>query len=602
MTERLESDDNFLPATEAAADPDSAAAEAAADADAAQAESPAGETTEAQLAEEEQTRMAQAQADGEDVAGEIADAVAVEEATAAEEKEAADRAVIEEGGAAEDGEPSASTVPAAEAESPAEETAASAEPQPTEAEKAPEQAAAQEAAARPSAPSPAAPTPASAAQAPAPSSAPAPSTPAPSEDVTPEQLEEARAFAEVDDDGSVHLLIDGEKVLAGQVPDVPKDEALAYFAKKFLEARTQVELLEQRVAAGAPAGDLTRSLDRVKSQLGERKLVGDVRALEARLEALRPRIKELEAEHRKAADAARAENLAHREAIVAEAEQISAQEPEKTQWKQSTARMNELFEAWQAHQKSGNRLSRKDEESLWKRFRGARTTFDRHRRAFFSKLDERNAEAKKTKQKLIAEAEALQSSTDWGPTSGKYRDLMDRWKAAPRAGRKDDDTLWARFRAAQDVFFNARKEADKAVDREFAANLELKEALVKEARELLPVTDAKAAKKKLSSIQARWEEIGKVPRGDFKRIENELGEIEDAVREADSGGRIKAASQTEVRSNAMTAQAEEKLADLQAKKEAAESAGDTAKAKKLDKEIESAQSMLEMIRRSAASL
>lgn len=602
MTERLESDDNFLPATEAAADPDSAAAEAAADADAAQAESPAGETTEAQLAEEEQTRMAQAQADGEDVAGEIADAVAVEEATAAEEKEAADQAVIERAGAAEDGEPSASTVPAAEAESPAEETAASAESQPTEAEKAPEQAAAQEAAARPSAPSPAAPTPASAAQAPAAPSAPAPSTPAPSADVTPEQLEEARAFAEVDDDGSVHLLIDGEKVLAGQVPDVPKDEALAYFAKKFLEARTQVELLEQRVAAGAPAGDLTRSLDRVKSQLGERKLVGDVRALEARLEVLRPRIKELEAEHRKAADAARAENLAHREAIVAEAEQISAQEPEKTQWKQSTARMNELFEAWQTHQKSGNRLSRKDEESLWKRFRGARTTFDRHRRAFFSKLDERNAEAKKTKQKLIAEAEALQSSTDWGPTSGKYRDLMDRWKAAPRAGRKDDDALWARFRAAQDVFFNARKEADKAVDREFAANLELKEALVKEARELLPVTDAKAAKKKLSSIQARWEEIGKVPRGDFKRIENELGEVEDAVREADSGGRIKAASQTEVRSNAMTAQAEEKLADLQAKKEAAASAGDTAKAKKLDKEIESAQSMLEMIRRSAASL
>lgn len=400
----------------------------------------------------------------------------------------------------------------------------------------------------------------------------------------------------------MHLLIDGEKVLAGQVPDVPKDEALAYFAKKFVEARTQVELLEQRVAAGAPAGDLTRSLNRVLSQLGERKLVGDVRSLESRLEALRPRIKELEAEHRRAADAARAENLAYRESIVAEAEQVAAQDPEKTQWKSSTARMNELFEKWQAHQKSGNRLSRKDEESLWKRFRGARTTFDRHRRAFFSKLDERNAEAKKAKQKLIAEAEALQHSTDWGPTSGKYRDLMDRWKAAPRAGRKDDDALWARFRAAQDVFFSARKEADKQVDREFQANLEQKQALVEEARELLPVTDAKAAKKKLSSIQARWEEIGKVPRGDFKRIENELGEVEDAVREADSGGRIKAASQTEVRSNAMTAQAEEKLADLEAKKQAAEAAGDSARAEKLDKEIESAQSMLEMIRRSAASL
>ena len=33
---------------------------------------------------------------------------------------------------------------------------------------------------------------------------------------------------------------------------------------------------------------------------------------------------------------------------------------------------------------------------------------------------------------------------------------MNRWKTAGRAARKDDDALWARFRAAQDAFFAAR--------------------------------------------------------------------------------------------------------------------------------------------------
>uniref|UniRef100_UPI0006488853 DUF349 domain-containing protein n=1 Tax=Kocuria sp. ZOR0020 TaxID=1339234 RepID=UPI0006488853 len=246
--------------------------------------------------------------------------------------------------------------------------------------------------------------------------------------VSAEQLEAARPFGEVTEDGHVYVLVDGERVLCGQVPEVPADEALAYFVRKFEDARTLVNVLEQRVEAGTASSDMNRNADHVMAQLAERKLVGDVKALEARLEALRPRIAELEAEHKRATEAAKAEHFAQRDAIVKEAEQIAEQDPQKIQWKQSSARMAELFDSWKAHQKSGIRLSRKDEESLWKRFRNARTTFDRHRRAYFSKLDENNAEAKRVKEKLIAEAEALQSSTDWNVTAGKYRDLMDRWK------------------------------------------------------------------------------------------------------------------------------------------------------------------------------
>lgn len=600
MTERLESDENISEQTAIAADPDSVSAESAAEEAAEQVEQAEaeGRTTVAEQVEEEQQRMAEAEAQGEDFAGETAAAVAAEESTAREEQGELERAEAEEaaGEPGAPGEASVESVPAVEGESPAEEDGAEQDG----AEQTPEPLTSQQ----PPAPSPQAPrvpTPAAVKPSATPSAPAAPSA-ASEPGVSPEQLAEARAFGEVEPDGSVYLLVHGERVLVGQVPEVPEDEALAYFAKKFVEVRTQVELLEQRVQAGASSSDMTRSSDRIRQQLNDRKLVGDVAALEARLEALRPRLKELEAEHRRAAEAAKAEHLAERESIVAEAEQIAGQDPEKTQWKSTSSRMAELFEQWKTHQKSGGKLSRKDEESLWKRFRGARTTFDRHRRAFFSQLDERNSEAKKAKEKLIREAEALSSSTEWGPTSGKLRDLMDRWKEAPRASRKDDDALWARFRAAQDVFFAARKESDKEVDREFEANLVLKQELITEARQLLPVTDAKAARKKLAAIQARWEEIGKVPRNDFKRVENELGEVEDAIREADSGSRIKAASATEVRSSALQVQAEEKVTELQEQIDAAQASGNTARAEKLSGELSSAQSMLEMIRRSAASL
>ena len=71
-------------------------------------------------------------------------------------------------------------------------------------------------------------------------------------------------------------------------------------------------------------------------------------------------------------------------------------------------------------------------------------------------MSEATISAKQVKENLVTEAERLQSSTDWGATAGVFRDLMTQWKAAGRASRADDDALWARFRAAQDAFFDAK--------------------------------------------------------------------------------------------------------------------------------------------------
>lgn len=418
----------------------------------------------------------------------------------------------------------------------------------------------------------------------------------------PEALARAQRYGRAAADGTVYVTVAGVETECGQYPDATPDEALGYFARKFDDAAAQVTLLEQRLAAKAPTGEMRRTVAHVREQLEARAMVGDLAGLAERLDALDTALSEAQEREKDEQRRARAEQLAYRTGIVEAAEKVAEQDPAKTQWKHSSARMAELFEQWKTHQRSGVRLSKSDEEALWKRFRKARTTFDRHRKAFFSKLDETNAKAKRAKEELIGQAEALSGSTDWAATAARYRELMDRWKAAPRASRKEDDALWARFRAAQDVFFAARHEANERVDREFEANLAVKEQLLREARAILPVTDLQDAKARLASVQERWEQAGKVPRADMRRIENELRSVEDTVQRAENERWRRTDPETKARSDSMLTQLEQKIAEQQDALEAARGAGDERRAAGLENDLATSRQWLETLRRSASEL
>ena len=419
---------------------------------------------------------------------------------------------------------------------------------------------------------------------------------------TPDSVARAKKHGRADENGTVYVTVDGQEHECGQFPNATEDEAIAYFARKFDDAEAQVDLLEQRLAAKAPTTDMRKTVAHVREQVAAHGMVGDLAALGARLDALDSAIGEAETREKEEQRRAKAEHLAHRTAIVEAAEHVADQDPEKTQWKHSSERMGELFDQWKAHQRSGVRLSKSDEESLWKRFRKARTTFDRHRKAYFSKLDETNAKAKRAKEALIAEAESLSDSTDWGPTAAKYRDLMDRWKASPRASRKDDDALWSRFRAAQDVFFNARKAANDQIDQEFEANLAVKEQLLAQAKQILPVKNLDRAKKDLAAVQARWEEAGKVPRAHMRRVENELRAVEDAVKKAEDDQWRRTDPETKARSNSMLTQLENKIADQKAAIEAARASGNEKKAANLEKDLATSEQWLATLKGSASEL
>ncbi|HET7398215.1 MAG TPA: DUF349 domain-containing protein [Intrasporangium sp.] len=409
------------------------------------------------------------------------------------------------------------------------------------------------------------------------------------------------AFGRVDESGVVFVRTkEGEREV-GSYPGATAQEALTYFARKYDELFASAVLLEQRLAQPeVPAKDVADALTSLAEQVKDAAVVGDLDALSAKLDEIQSGVAAKRAHEQQVRAEARAKAGAEREKIVAEAESIAAQPENRIQWKTSGARMRELLDEWKQHQRAATRLDRETESALWQRFSAARNAFDKARRSHFASLDATHAEARAAKERLVAEAERLAASTDWAPTAGAFKRLMDEWRQAGRASRTDDDRLWERFKAAQDAFFAAKDAVVAAEEEGFRDNLRVKEALLVEADKILPVTDLEKAKAQLRSIQDRWEAAGKVPRADMERVEKGLRRIEQAVRDADDK-RWKASNpEVAARAQGMVEQLERAVADLQADLDRAERGGNPTEIARAREALEARRAWLDQARAGVA--
>lgn len=405
--------------------------------------------------------------------------------------------------------------------------------------------------------------------------------------------DDSAPWGRVAEDGTVYVRTpDGERPVGSYEAGTPA-EAMEFFTKRFDELEGKVHLLEQRVASGRLAPEeATSSIKALREQVVDAHAVGDLVSLAARLDALAPVIAVQRAARKEERAQKSAESKAEKEKLVAEAERLA----ESTDWRNGANRLRELLATW----KELPRLDRATDDALWRRFSTARTTYTRHRKAHFAEEHERRDGARVIKERLAAEAEALSSSTEWGPTAGKYRDLMREWKAAGPAPRDVDDQLWQRFRTAQDTFFGARDAANAALDEEFAANAEVKDQILVEAEALLPVTDLDAAKRAFRDLADRWDAAGKVPRDRMKDLEARMRKVEQAIRAVEDEQWSRSDPEKSARADDMIGKLEAGIAETQAKLDKATAAGDTKKAKDLESELANKQAFLDMARKAAA--
>ncbi len=401
------------------------------------------------------------------------------------------------------------------------------------------------------------------------------------------------SWGRVDEDRTVYVRDGDAERVVGSFPDGTPEEALAYFTRKFADLAGQVTLLEARIARGTADASAADTVAKLREQLVEPAAVGNIAALRERVEKLGSKTAELSEKQNAEREAARAEAFAQREAIAVEAERLAAQPEASIRWKDTSQAFEQLFTDWQTAQRSGPQIPKSQADALWKRFRSARQTFDSARRAHFAQMDATNKDVKQRKERIIAAAEALAPRGVEGIPA--YRALLDEWKAAGRASRKLDDQLWARFKAAGDLLYEAKAAEAAQTNEEYAENLTAKQALLEEAAPILDVQDHAAARKQLTAIQLRWDELGRVPREALRDIEGRLRKIEDHVKHLEDEHWSKTNPETKARSEGLRGQLEASIAELSAELEAARAAGDARQVKDAEEKLATQQSWLAAI-------
>ena len=384
-------------------------------------------------------------------------------------------------------------------------------------------------------------------------------------------------WGRVDEHGVVFVRDRDEDRQVGEYPDATPDEAIAYYERKYQDLASQVALLEQRARRGAPPAEVARAVQRLAATLEAPAAVGDLQALRDRVAALSGTVEDLSAqrseEHKAQVEQARADRVA----IVEEIEALASRDPATVQWKATSQAVDGLFARWQDAQRTGARLPKTEANDLWKRFRDARSSIDGQRRAYFSELEATQGAARDEKERIVARAEALAGGGS--DAIGAYRGLLDEWKRAGRAGKRVDDALWARFRAAGDAIYAAKAEEQAQQDAEYGGNLEAKLALLTEAEPLLQVTDAQAARSRLTSIQRRWDAAGRVPRDQVRHVEDRLRKVEQHVASLEQEHWRRTNPETKARSEGLASQLNAAIAKLETELEDARASGDAKRVK-----------------------
>ncbi|MFL6076988.1 MAG: DUF349 domain-containing protein [Mycobacteriales bacterium] len=405
--------------------------------------------------------------------------------------------------------------------------------------------------------------------------------------------QQAAQWGRVAEDGTVYVRTpDGGEREVGSWQAGDAAEALSYFARKYDDLVTEVELLEQRLAAHTgDTSSLKHTAERVRDTLPNAAVVGDLAALEKRTSAVLELIEQRRTEEKAARAAAAAEATTRKQELVAEAEALA----ESTEWKKAGDRLKEILTGW----KEIRGVDRKTDHELWRRLIAARDTFAKRRGTHFAALDEQRKAAAGRKEELVLEAEALADSTDWGPTAARFKQLMRDWKAAGRANKEAEERLWQRFRAAQDQFFTARSSVFAERDEKYRENQHRKEELLSQLEAMDPEADLDGVRARLADVQRQWDEIGRVPRDAMNALEARLSRAVQRVREA-ADARWRGTGAGTLAGNAMVTQLRESVRKLEEQAAAARAAGKESDARRAEEAAELRRAWLAQAEQTAA--
>lgn len=219
------------------------------------------------------------------------------------------------------------------------------------------------------------------------------------------------------------------------------------------------------------------------------------------------------------------ENLTRKTSLC---EQVEALIEEKRnnagEWEKATKNIIAIQAEWKTIGFAPQKMNVK----IFERFRSACDRFFEMKGEFFKNLKEQFTENAEKKKALVAEAQALQDSTDWKATSDKLIELQKQWKTIGMVPKKLGDKLWNDFLSACNHFFEARNNANAGIHGEERENLRKKTEIVEQLKKLLDSTED-SIQAKVRELVNKYNEIGHVPFKEKDKVYKEYHDVLDSL-------------------------------------------------------------------------
>lgn len=190
-------------------------------------------------------------------------------------------------------------------------------------------------------------------------------------------------------------------------------------------------------------------------------------------------------------------------------------------WNAKTKEILALQEEWDKIGPAPREVAKDINKQFWSNFK----TFFNNKGKFFERLEKQREENLKLKTALCEQAEAAKESPDWDETSDLLKQLQDDWKNIGPVPEAQRDSIYERFKAACDYFFNRKRNRKSSQDQEFEVNFtkkkEICEALEKMAKAKEHDED------KFDELLTTWQNTGFVPRKNMNSIQDRFAKAVD---------------------------------------------------------------------------
>jgi len=170
------------------------------------------------------------------------------------------------------------------------------------------------------------------------------------------------------------------------------------------------------------------------------------------------------------------------------------------------------------------RVSRKQNEVLWRKFKEVTRNFNANKNNFYKNIKSEQLENLTKKRALLSHAQSLKDTEDMTGAIDVFKKIQADWKNIGHVPRKYSDKIWYEFKDACNHFFDRLHEVKNEDNKGQEEAFNNKEAYLEELNNKLTEADFKPTIEDVTGYITHWKTLGFVP-SSMRHIETKFNKF-----------------------------------------------------------------------------